>query len=368
VVFWNPAAMALLPGTQFAAAAHFIDTSFKFRSTGAPPAGSTFNALGDGGDAGGGSWVPSLYGKMTLSPRLSAGLAINAPFGLKTDWNSPWSGMFYTVRSEVKTLNINPALGYQVNQVLSLGAGVSYERLQATLSNGVTPLLPTAQGRLKGHDWAYGWNVGVLFDFGQGTRLGLTWRSPISYSIKGALTFDAAALAPLGSSVRADLELPRTVAIGLSHALTPGLRLVADYTATGWDSIQSLTVIATSGARVGQAVSSVPLNFRNSWRAGAGAEYQVSPAWLLRAGVAYDRSPVQDAFRTPRLPDDDRKWLAAGVRFQPGSQWSFDVGYAHLWVQSAPSSLASAGPVPGTLRGRYESSSNVLAAQGSFHF
>ncbi len=368
VVFWNPAAMSLLPGTQAAAAVHYVKTSFDFTSAGAPPGGSTFNALGDGGDAGSGNWVPALYGKVTINPRLFAGLAINAPFGLKTEWDSPWAGMFHAVRSEVKTLNINPAIGYEVNEHLSLGAGVSYERLKATLTNGVTPLVPAAQGRLHGSDWAYGWNVGALVELGEGTRLGLTYRSAISYTVTGDLTFNDAALAALASNVKADLKVPRTLAVGVSHAFSPSLRALADVTWTRWDSVQALTIIATSGPRAGQAVAGTALNFHNSWRAGAGLEYQLSPAWLLRGGLAYDRAPVQDVFRTPRLPDDDRKWVAAGVRFQPNAPWSIDVGYAHLWVQTAPSNLPSLGALPGTLRGRYESDTNIVAAQASLRF
>ena len=368
VVFWNPAAMSLVPGTQAAAAVHYIKTSFDFTSAGAPPGGSTYNALGDGGDAGGGNWVPALYGKMAMSPRLSAGLAINAPFGLKTEWDSPWAGMFHAVRSEVKTLNINPAIGYEASKHLSLGIGVSYQRLEAILTNGVTPLIPTAQGRLDGDDWAYGWNVGALVDFGQGTRLGLTYRAATRYTIEGDLTFNNAVLAPNASRVQADLKLPQTIAVGVSHEFNPSLRMLADFTWTGWDSVQALTVIATSGARSGQAVANTSLSFQNSWRAGAGVEYRLRPAWLLRGGVAYDRSPVQDAFRTPKLPDDNRKWLAAGVRFQPNGPWSVDFGYAHLWVESAPSNLTPLGAVPGALRGGYESDSNILAAQASLRF
>lgn len=367
VAFWNPAALPLLDGVQLTAAVHYIDTSFDFVSAGPPPAGSTYNALGDGGNGGGGTMLPALYGRMGITPRLAAGLAINAPFGLKTDWPAPWAGMFSAVRSEVKTLNINPSLGYRLSPHVLLGAGVSYERLQATLTNGVTPLAPAAIGHLEGSDWKFGWNAGALFEWNS-TRVGVTYRSSIGYRVEGALTFNSPAFASLASDVRADLRLPSTLAVGISQDVGQHTRLLADVTWTGWDSVQSLTVVATSGARAGLPVASTPLNFRNSWRAGLGAEQKLTAKWLVRAGIAYDRSPVQDEFRTPRLPDDDRRWLAAGVRFSPNQQLSFDVGYAHLWVQKAPSTLTPVGAVPGVLRGQYENSSDVFGAQAAFRF
>jgi long-chain fatty acid transport protein len=363
--FWNPAALPLLDGIRALAAVHYIDTSFDFSSRGAPPAGSTYDALGDGGNAGGGTAVPALYATWRMKPRLGVGLVIDAPFGLKTDWSAPWAGEFAAARSEVKTLNINPVVGYRIGQHWLLGGGVSYQRLKATLSNGVTPLSPTAIGTLDGSDWAYGWNAGILFDSNHGTRVGVTYRSDIEYEISGDLTFNSAALAALQSNVEARLTLPRIVAAAVSQNIGDRTRLLADVTWTGWDSIQSLSIIATNGARAGQVVADTPLNFKDSWRAGLGAEHALNQQWLLRVGVAYDRTPVQDTYRTPRLPDEDRKWLAVGARFQPSEAWSFDFGYAHLWVQSASSDLSPIGGVPGALRGSYESSSDILAAQAS---
>jgi long-chain fatty acid transport protein len=110
------------------------------------------------------------------------------------------------------------------------------------------------------------------------------------------------------------------------------------------------------------------LNFQSSWRTGVGAEYQASRLWMVRVGGAYDRTPVQDAFRTPRLPDSDRKWLAVGARFEPDERWLFDFGYAYLWVNRAASNLDSAGPVPGTLRGSYTANTHILGAQVSMRF
>ncbi len=371
--FWNPAGMPLLPGVQLAAAAHYIDSSFDFVSAGGPPSGSTYNVFGEGGDAGTSNVVPALYGTFAVTPRFSVGLALDTPFGLSTEWDSPWAGMFAAIRSEVKTYNINPTLGFKVNDWLYLGAGVDYQRLHATLTNALTPLLPAAQAQLKGDDWAWGWNVGALARLGERAQIGLTYRSSLDYTITGDLTVNSAAqavptLAALASGVRADLKLPKIIAAGVSYQFVPSLRALADVTWTRWDSVQTLTIIATSGVLEGQPVTGTVLNFKNSWRAGVGLEYQLTPAWLVRGGLAYDRSPVQDIYRTPKLPDDDRRWLAAGVRFQPNPKWSVDFGYAHLWVLRAPSELTSFGAVPGALIGHYDSSSNIVAAQASFRF
>jgi long-chain fatty acid transport protein len=366
-VFWNPAGMSTLGGSGLAVAGDYVIPSFRF----SPAAASTYATFGNGGDAGVSTLVPAAYGYLSLGPQLSAGLAINAPFGLSTEWSSPWAGMFYGIKSQVETLNINPSLSWKVNEFLSLGAGVSYQRLRATLTNGVTPLIPTAQGRVDGDEWRWGWNVGAMLDFGQGTRIGATYRSAISYTIRGTLGFNNPAFAALASSVEAALRLPQTASVSLSQQLTPQLRLLADYSWTGWNSINMLNIVATSGPGAGAAVSSTPLDFANSWRVGAGLEYQLSTPWLLRAGVAYDRSPVQDAFRTPRLPDNDRTWLAVGARFVPAPAWAIDFGYAYLWVKSGPSELNSSalGPgVPGALIGTYHANSSVLGLQASYHF
>jgi long-chain fatty acid transport protein len=366
-VFWNPAGLSWLGGSGVALSADYIIPSFKFTSS---PGGSTYEAFGDGGNGGVSTLVPAFYAYTTLNPQLALGLAVNAPFGLSTEWDNQWAGMFYAIKSKVQTLNINPAVSWKVNEHFALAAGVSYEQLKATLTNGVTPLIPTAQARLDGSDWQWGWNVGALVDFGQGTRLGATYRSAIGYTISGNLSFNDPAFAPLASGVKADLRLPHTFSLALSQKITEQLRLLMDFSATGWNSIGALTVIATSGPAAGMPVSNTPLNFNNSWRAGAGIEYQINAPWLVRAGVAYDRSPVQDAYRDPRLPDDDRTWLAAGARFEPAPGWAIDLGYAYLWIKNATSELSTpaGSPFPNTLFGTYKSSTSILGLQVAYHF
>ena len=59
---------------------------------------------------------------------------------------------------------------------------------------------------------------------------------------------------------------------------------------------------------------------------------RLNPQWLLRAGFAYDESPVDSNHRTARVPDNDRKWLTAGARFAPSQDLSFDLGLAYAFI------------------------------------
>lgn len=119
---------------------------------------------------------------------------------------------------EIETLSVNPSLAMRVNDRLSIGAGISYQRLQAELSNAVNYSAVVAQGvqqlvargqlpaaaapgiiaanaglqaatRVRGHDSAWGFNVGVMFDASDTTRIGLSYRSTIDYNVTGSITF-----------------------------------------------------------------------------------------------------------------------------------------------------------------------------------
>ena len=53
----------------------------------------------------------------------------------------------------------------------------------------------------------------------------------------------------------------------------------------------------------------------------------------LRGGVAYDETPVSDAYRTARIPDGDRTWMAFGGQYRVSDRSTFDFGYAHLFIR-----------------------------------
>lgn len=368
-VFWNPAGQALLPGVQGAFSINYIAPSMKYTDgPSPPPAVSNVNPLaGNDGNAGEDALVPALYASWMINPQWSVGLGINAPFGLTTDWGSPWQGQFHALKSEIETLNINPTVAFKLNNAIQLGAGIGYQRLKATLTQAANAA-GSAIAQVEGEDWAWGWNVGALFALGPDTRIGLTYRSTMKYDISADLTFNTPALAAAQGTVSANIKLPDTFSAAVSHQLNPKIRLLADWTWTGWDTIQNLTLVRTSGPLAGTNLSNTALNFKTSWRVGGGIEYEVSQPVLLRAGIAYDTSPVQDQFRTPRLPDNDRTWLSIGARIKPSPNWWFDLGYTYIWVHDAPSQLTPNTLPNGNLVGTYKANINIVGAQASFKF
>jgi long-chain fatty acid transport protein len=85
--------------------------------------------------------------------------------------------------------------------------------------------------------------------------------------------------------------------------------------------------------------------------------------------VARDQSPVPDATRTPRLPDEDRTWIAVGATWNAGNNLKVDVGYAHLFVKDASLNETAGNPLAyGLLNGSQDTKINIISAQASLKF
>lgn len=381
-VFFNPAGMTALAGPQLVVAGHLIKPSAEFSNNGSTPA-PLQTPGGNGGDAFNLSFVPNLYYTHPLNDRLTLGIGLNAPFGLKSEYDADWLGRFLAVKSEVKSINVNPSLAYKLSDTLSLGVGVDYQKLEATLTNmvnysaaianasGGTTVIPNLQGlaTVKGDDWGWGWNAGLLANLGA-TRIGLNYRSEIDFTLAGSVTFGnrpAALSAALPDGpVTAKTTMPASASLSVFHSLSPSLDLLADLTWTGWSAFDKLAIVRTSGSLVG----STPENWDDTLRYSLGVDYKPGNAWTWRAGIAYDETPVPDRYRTPRIPDQNRTWLALGGQYRMDRANAIDFGYAHLFVPHAgmSQSVNNTGPGAGVLRGEYDNSVDILSAQFTHTF
>lgn len=370
VAWSNPAAMTALPsGKQVTFAGHFLRPSFKFsnrNSTGAFAAPGT----GEGGDGGDWALVPNGFFTMDINPSLRFGVALNVPFGLKTNYDAGWRGQLTALKSEIQTININPSLAYKVSDKVSIGAGVSVQHIKAELSSFAGSLAGTST--LTANDTGYGFNLGLLVQVTPDTRFGLTYRSSIEYTLKGDAKFSGTPLTGLlGSRVKAELEVPQSASASVFTALTPKWDLMGDITWTRWSQVQQLDVIRTTarvlpGGPAGSTLTSLPFQWSDTWRFGTGANYKWSNQAKLRFGLAYDKTPTKIETRTPRLPDQDRFWVAAGVQYRMSKAGVLDLGYAHEFVRDA--SVNVAVPGAGTLSGKFNNRADILSVQYSHSF
>jgi long-chain fatty acid transport protein len=161
------------------------------------------------------------------------------------------------------------------------------------------------------------------------------------------------------------VTLPSTLSLSAVFETKGPWTFMADVTRTNWSVLPELRIKFDSG----QGDQVVSLNLKDVYRYSAGVTYRASDAWVLRAGVALDRSPVQTpADRTPRLPDSDRRWISAGAGVRASESVYFDFAYTYIKladssVQKTDGGVGTENAFRGNLSANYQGSVQILSAQ-----
>lgn len=380
-IYYNPAGMTQLQSREVSVGVALVKTNFEFSNNGS----STGLLAGDGGNGGTFAAVPNAYMSMALSKDLYVGLGIGAPFGLKTDYDNPWQGGAHSLSFDIKTVNINPSLAWRATDWVSLGVGLNFQKIDAEYKKlagiGPSPVpglgatrrpLHTSVVTLDADDTAWGWNIGALFTLSPQTKVGVSYRSSVKYTLDGTLTTagsDAVLNAATSSNAKADLTLPDTFVVSVAHALNDKIELLGDISWTGWSSVDKVDIMRTSGAASGSLALRLDTQFKNTWRAAVGGNYKMNETLKFRFGVAYDQTPIKDAeHRLTSLPDNDRTWFSAGVQWKPAKGMTLDVGGAYLYLKDADINNAGTSAAQGRVKGSYQDSAWLLGTQFSMAF
>lgn len=420
-VYFNPAGMMRLEGTQVTAGLHYIMPEAKFSKSSATNALGSPISGGDGGNVGIHKPVPNFYLVRNFE-NFAVGLGVNAPFGMATEYDKTWVGRYHAVESDVMSVNINPSIAYRVNDKLSVGAGFSAQYFKAILTNmvdfglssysmlGSAAQSAAAGGNLglastyasqanallsngvvsnpnadiycdmKADSWGYGYNLGAIYQYSDGGRVGLAYRSRIKHDLGGDADFKAqnpeyltafglsAAAAFPNQGISGEITLPASASLSLYHEVSPKWAVSADATWTEWSTFEDLVIEFDRGlGATGATKTSVTTEkWKDNWRYALGAIYEASDALTLRAGVAYDETPVaKNKYRTPRIPDSSRTWLALGFGYAFSEMVALNVGYAHLFINESKSDKTATGEdlSRGALKGTYDTSVDIASAE-----
>jgi long-chain fatty acid transport protein len=191
--------------------------------------------------------------------------------------------------------------------------------------------------RIDGSDWSAGFNLGALLEVVDGTRVGLHYRSKTDHVLSGEAQFTGVPepFAPVfaNQGARAALPLPEIVSLSLFHELSPDLAIMADWSWWNWSRFETLAVDFENPLTPD---SIQPQNWKDASIFSLGVRWRSSSALTWRAGLAYNETPVPSpAYRTARIPDSDRVWVAAGLAWRITDAVRGDVGYAHLFMEDS---------------------------------
>ncbi|WP_166262351.1 OmpP1/FadL family transporter [Marinobacter salicampi] len=362
-VYFNPAGMTELEGTQVSFGAAVLDISADFEGTatrdnGAPVAG------GDGGDFVPVAVLPNLFITHEVNENVAVGFGLHAPYGLKADYDDDFVGRFFADETELEVLNFMPSVAFKSNdERLSIGLGLNIMYAEGKLSKfqdfQSQGLPQDGYFEVEGDDVALSYNIGLMYHPTDATTFGAVFRSGTEFELEGDATMtNAPQFGPGGSVVgtqtltekaEVPVDVPDSVRFGVSHELTDTLTLLAGATWAKWSDFEDLDVISRAGnagtanqtisflgqRKYGQdgIIGHVSENWKDTWSASAGVIWQTTPEIALKAGYAFDETPVNEDFRTARIPSDDRHWLTLGGQYAHAqSGWTVDVAAGYLII------------------------------------
>jgi long-chain fatty acid transport protein len=297
--FTNPAGMTALPVN-------------KFDSDIATAGGD------DGGNAGNPAVIPGLFVVKGLNENLKLGFSIAAVAGGGLDYGENFVGRYQAYKAVLQTVGVGPSLGYKINDMLSIGAGVYM--LYTTFNQKIAVKQPLANdGTVQFqdiNDISYQWTAGITFQPTDRLLFGFTYLSEADVDLSGDLKtsgLQGAFQNLLGDadSITVDFDLPEAFSLGLRYRVTEKLTLLADSNYQRWSQFSKNNVRIDVGPTGDVVTTSFDRDWKDTWHVGGALKYDFGVNHIVGMGISYDSSPVSNHDRTADLPLDEQFRVAA---------------------------------------------------------
>ncbi len=310
--------------------------------------------------------VPNLSVALPVMDRLTIGVVANATFGFTTTFADDSIVRYQAQESELTVIEVTPMAAFEVSPSLRLGAGLRIQHMDLSLTSAIdaggiaaVSLIPgfapggdDLAASFSGADIAIGYSVGLQADLTPRIHAGLSYLSKVDHTLDGDARFylasSAAAQILNGAAglfaadrFATNLATPATAALGVRFDVNERIAALGSARRMFWSSFDVVTLTFNDGAT---PVETVTQNWNDSWLFSVGGEFSVSDDTKLRAGFMFDESPVKAEFASPRIPDGDRNWFAAGLTQGLGEDLSVDVSAAYAFFSDRAVNLDGAAP------------------------
>lgn len=367
-VQFNPAGLTLLKQrqAQFGLTFNSIDAEVEDNgSTGVAAIGGGSSNREDDGTPNLAS-APNAYYVHPVNDRLVLGIGLTAPFGTDTDYNDNFFGRFNGTETELVIIDINPSFGYKVNDVISIGGGISYQTFDVTLNSALSFGSVDGDFEADGDSEDFGFNIGVTFNLPDNSRIGLSYRSEIEHDID----VDTTITTPLGSTdseASADFISPATAYLGYYKPLSENYFLTAGIRWTEWSVFEEIRIDFDNDT----ADAVTEIDWENSFTYAIGLDGRINDKWSWRTGVSFTETPVPDDTRSVRTVDSDRTSISVGATYKLSKKLTLDFAYRYINFDKGDIDQLVTSPVAGAV-GRVvaevEPEVHTLAIQANYKF
>jgi long-chain fatty acid transport protein len=342
-LYANPSAISFMDGTQLSIGTTIMipDVGFTFAS--AP--GITYKAQSQV------IFPPNLSLTHTFPGGIGVGMSACIPYTLRTDWSPDWPAGRVITHSEIRVVFVSPTVSLKLLPVLSVGLSlnVAYARLLMNRRIGfdATGQSDGSQSLDGSGEAAYGIAAGFLFHPNEAWSVGGAYHSRTSNTIEnGNVSFSGIPADQLpnfpNSNFSTHVTTPDYVSGGIGIRPAGWLLLSAEAQYVFWDALSSVTLnFADTRVQSNPAIEkSIPLQWKNSLGIRGGIEIALS-AIDLRAGYAFDQTPVPDQYMRPSFPDADRRIVSVGIGYAVSEDLHLDFAcaFAHSRNRTVTNSL-----------------------------
>lgn len=353
----NPALLSMYDRPAISIGGVFIDPDVDI--SGRSPSGQSLNAKNIAPTA----WVPNFHYVQPINDQWAVGASVTSNYGLATEFNDNYAAGSMGGTTDLTTANLNLSAAYRANEHFSFGLGFDAVYAKAKIDryagdlplligsklpppyNGMVGQIPanTQISHLKGDEWGFGWNAGILYEVDENNRFGLTYRSEVKIDFDGDYRSDLPtsvnALAnqfgiqglPMGTGGATvpgslTLNLPEMWEISGYHKVAPQWAVHYSMAYTSWSQFEELKAKGSNG----QTLFYKDEGFKDAYRIAIGTTYFYDDNWTFRTGIAFDDSPVPAGTRSISIPDQDRAWISAGTSYAFNKDASVDVGISYM--------------------------------------
>lgn len=348
--WFNPAAIGGQPGTQLTAGLLLVrpSGSFTHEQTGERTSLESFVAP-----------LPYAHLTRSLARSLGVGLSVTAPYRLETRWPTTFEGRFAGYHSSLLAVYVQPAVGYDLLDLLRVGLGIDVvfadvelrqraDLARATVLPGLTfanlgiPLnTEFADVTLAADGTGVGFNLGAQLTLWPTVVVGVSYLHHVTVDFQGDARFrrlatglvlpddnpitgvvtavdDLVASQFTGTGPLTDgpagttITLPQQLRAGLAWDATPALAIFAEYHRQGWSRFDQIDIDFANPSTPDRTLVQA---FRDSHGVRLGAEYAVAADTRLRAGYIWHSAATPDATVTPLLPEATRNAVSGGASF-----------------------------------------------------